>query len=109
MRYQTFEEFWPFYLTQHAHPLNRALHVIGLSAGFLLLAVIIATHRWLWLPFAFGLGYGLAWVGHFFVERNRPATFEYPLYSFRGDFKMYFLTLRGQLKPELKRAGVLLR
>jgi len=101
-RIQSFDEFWPFYLGEHRVPLNRALHYIGTSAGYgLLVAAIVVDWR---LIFAAPvIGYGNAWVGHFFVEKNKPASFKYPLWSFVGDAKMlgYFVT--GRMGRELER------
>lgn len=96
--YKTFKDFWPFYLSQHSHPLNRRLHVIGVAFVFAVLFYALYSSQpiWLWLcPF---LGYGFAWFGHFVIEKNRPATFTYPLWSLIGDFKMFFLTVAGKLK-----------
>ncbi|MBL6749085.1 MAG: DUF962 domain-containing protein [Nevskia sp.] len=85
----SFREFYPFYLGEHADRTCRRLHFAGTSLVLLAAALAVATRHfaWLWLmPVA---GYGLAWVGHFFFEKNRPATFRYPLYSLMGDFVMY--------------------
>ncbi len=100
-RYQTFKEFWPFYLGEHANHKNRKLHFIGTSLVFALAIYAIATAQWMlfWaVPFC---GYGFAWVGHFIVEKNRPATFKYPFWSLAGDFKMFFMTVSGRLQAEL--------
>lgn len=99
-----FEAFWPFYLREHSHPVNRALHVAGTAAGVTLAGVAVATLNPLLLPAAFVAGYGPAWVGHFVVEGNVPATFEHPLWSFRGDFRMCRLALTGRLGPHLEAA-----
>jgi hypothetical protein len=104
--HQTFGQFWPFYLREHSRPQTRALHYAGTSlvVGIALFAVL--TGRW-WLLLAMPLaGYGFAWIAHFRVERNRPATFTYPLWSLGADFRMWWLWLTGRLAPELKRAGV---
>ena len=93
--YTSFAEFWPFYLREHSKPQTRALHYIGTS-----LVVAIAAYS---LPVA---GYFFAWVAHFMIERNRPATFTYPLWSLVADFRMWALWLTGRIKPELERAGV---
>lgn len=99
---KTFEEFWPHYLGEHLHPLNRVLHFIGTSLVYTLLALgLFQSSRW--FMFAPLFGYGFAWVGHFFVERNRPATFTYPLWSLRGDFRMHARTLTGRLRADLER------
>jgi len=88
-RYTSFREFYPFYLSEHANPTCRRLHFIGSTLVLLTVVVAIVRRdaRWLWLaPVA---GYGFAWVGHVFFEKNRPATFTHPLYSFIGDWAMY--------------------
>lgn len=98
---QSFEQFWPFYLSQHQSALNRYLHLAGLTLGLALLIYGAIYHPlllWL-LPVC---GYGFSWVGHFFIEKNRPATFQYPLWSFMCDFKMCYLMVTGGLKAELK-------
>jgi hypothetical protein len=101
-RLGTFEAFWPYYVSQHHHPGNRTLHVVGTAATLLCLAAALREPLFLLAcPF---MGYGFAWVGHFFVERNRPATFEYPLWSLRGDFRMFRLTLVGRMRAEVERA-----
>lgn len=102
-RRETFQDFWPRYLADHSHPANRALHYVGSLAAFaaLLLAAIIGDWRIaLAAPL---LGYGPAWVGHFFIERNRPATFRHPLWSLRGDLRMVMLWCRGDIGAELAR------
>ncbi|MFM2162128.1 MAG: hypothetical protein RLZZ383_1640 [Pseudomonadota bacterium] len=93
----SFREFYPYYLGEHAHPVNRRLHFVGTSLVLLLLlASPIVDARLLWaLPIA---GYGFAWVGHFVVEKNRPATFRHPLWSLMGDFKMYADILAGRVR-----------
>ena len=102
-RLASFEEFWPYYVSEHWKPATRALHFAGttLVLGSLVLAVFGSA--W-WLAAALLLGYGFAWVGHFFVEKNRPATFTYPLWSLRGDFRMYRLMWLGRMAPEIERA-----
>ncbi|MBX2988943.1 MAG: DUF962 domain-containing protein [Bdellovibrionaceae bacterium] len=98
-RWRTFEEFWPHYLREHRHPLSRRLHFIGTSLSLLILILSLITGFWWGLPAAVVSGYAFAWVGHFFIEKNRPATFTHPWWSLRGDFKMWFLILRGKLPP----------
>jgi len=103
-RYRSYEEFWPFYVAQHRHPVNRSLHVLGTTLVLvsLALAALRDPRFLLAAPLA---GYTFAFVGHFFFERNRPATFTYPLWSLRGDFRMYRLVLLGRMHPELERAA----
>jgi hypothetical protein len=96
-RIKSFEEFYPFYLKQHSNKICRLLHVIGTTI-VLALAFTAVYHNiptlWIAVPVA---GYGFAWVGHFFFEKNKPATFQYPLWSLRSDFKMYFDILSGKI------------
>ena len=97
-RIQSFEEFWPFYVSQHRDPTNRRLHFIGTS-----LVMAMAPNPLLWplIPLA---GYGFAWAGHFGFEKNRPATFKYPLWSLRADFHMWGKTVTGRMPAELAQA-----
>ena len=104
--YTSFAEFWPFYLREHSKPQTRALHYIGTSLVVAIAVYALATQRWLLLLALPLAGYFFAWVAHFGVEKNRPATFTYPLWSLAADFRMWALWLSGRLKPELERAGV---
>jgi hypothetical protein len=103
-RLSTFEEFWPYYVAQHAHPVNRALHFVGTSLALASVAAALGLGQPLWLLLAPVAGYGPAWVGHFFVEKNRPATFTHPFWSLRGDFRMYRLMWMARMEPEVSRA-----
>lgn len=97
-RFQSFKEFYPFYLQEHSNSICRRLHFIGSSIIILLIvaAVVRGTYSLLWyIPLA---GYGFAWVGHFFFEHNRPATFKYPFYSLLGDWVMYRDMLIGRVR-----------
>ena len=104
--YTNFAEFWPFYLREHSKPRTRALHYIGTSLVVLIAVAALLTARWGWLVALPVAGYAFAWVAHFGVEKNRPATFTYPLWSLAADFRMWGLWLTGRLGPELDRAGV---
>lgn len=95
-RYQSFAEFYPFYLSQHRDRTCRRLHFVGTTLVLCVLIWATLTGRWALLWLAPVCGYGFAWVGHFFFERNRPATFQYPLYSLVGDFRLFFDMLRGR-------------
>ena len=102
-KFATFVEFWPFYLSEHSSLTNRRLHFIGSSLAILLVLnafIFLRPHYFLLAPLA---GYAFAWAGHFIVEKNRPATFTYPLWSLRGDFKMFALMLTGRLDTELEK------
>jgi len=101
--FQSFADFWPFYLAEHSRPATRALHAAGTILSLALLVALVVAHKWAWLPLALVVGYGFAWVGHFFVEHNRPATFQHPLWSFLGDYKMLALMLTGRLAAEMAR------
>jgi len=103
---RTFAEFWPFYLREHSRPATRTLHLVGTTLSLLLLASAAALRSGRLILLAVVCGYAFAWVGHFFVEHNRPATFKYPLWSLAADWKMWLLAITGRLAPELHRAGV---
>ena len=102
----SFAEFWPFDLREHSKPSTRALHYAGTSLVVLIAFAAAVTARWWWLAALPVAGYFFAWVAHFAVEKNRPATFTYPLWSLAADFRMWALWLAGRLGPELDRAGV---
>jgi len=105
-RIRDYGEFWLYYLREHRQPLTRALHYFGTGFGLALALAGVLTGSWSVLPLALVSGYLFAWVGHFWVERNRPATFKYPLWSFASDFRMLGLWLVGKLQGELERAGI---
>ncbi|MGI4812177.1 MAG: Mpo1-like protein [Janthinobacterium lividum] len=87
--FSTFAEFYPYYLQEHSDLHCRRLHFIGSLGVIGCLAMAIATADWDWLALAAVCGYGFAWVGHYFFEKNRPATFSHPLYSLLGDWMMF--------------------
>lgn len=100
---KSFEEFWPFYIGEHRLPIVRGLHYIGTSMGTLTAIIAVATGRWWLLPLGLVMGYGPAWVGHFFIENNKPASFKYPLWSLRSDYKMLWFAARGKMAAEVTR------
>jgi hypothetical protein len=95
--YQSFREFYPAYLAEHKEKATRRLHFVGTLLVLIALGVALWTRDARWLIAAPILGYGLAWIGHFVFERNRPATFRHPLYSLAGDFVMFKDLLLGRL------------
>lgn len=95
-RYARFRDFYPFYLTEHVNPVSRRLHVVGTGLVIAtLVAALLTLNPWLLLAAPL-LGYGFAWIGHFAFEKNRPATFKYPLWSLMGDFRLFFETVSGR-------------
>lgn len=95
-RFRTFSDFYPFYLGEHTDPTCRRLHFIGTSLAAVLLAAALLTRRWWLILLALVFGYAFAWVGHVCFEHNRPATFQYPLFSFMGDWRMWWEILTGR-------------
>jgi len=102
-RIQSFEEFWPFYVGEHKDPRSRALHYIGTTMAIGTVATAALTLNPTWLLLTPVVGYTPAWIGHFVIEGNRPATFKYPLWSLRGDLRMLSYALRGEMADELER------
>jgi len=95
-RFRTFEAFYPYYIHEHSNRTCRRIHVVG--SGLVLGALVLAIVTWnaWWLLGMPAIGYGFAWVGHFFFEKNRPATFKYPLWSLMGDWRLFFETVTGR-------------
>jgi hypothetical protein len=90
---KTYRDFWPVYLSEHSNPINRWLHFAGTTIALAFIVVAVVTFDGLFLLAALLSGYGFAWCGHFFVEKNRPTTFQYPVWSFISDWRMWILTL----------------
>ena len=95
--FNTFAEFYPYYLSEHSNSTCRRLHFVGTSLVILIFAVALTVGSGWWLLTVPVAGYGVAWVGHFFFEKNRPATFQHPFYSLLGDFVMYRDMLAGKV------------
>jgi hypothetical protein len=96
-RYKTFAEFYPFYLSEHSDRTCRRLHFFGTSFALLCLIMFAMTWQFAWLISTLLVGYGFAWIGHFVFEKNQPASFKQPLFSFLGDYKMWFEILTGKI------------
>jgi hypothetical protein len=102
-RIQSFEEFWPFYVGEHLDPRSRALHYVGTTLAIGTIATAALTVNPAWLLLTPIVGYTPAWIGHFIIEGNRPATFKYPVWSLRGDLKMLSYALAGRMADEVER------
>jgi hypothetical protein len=99
--HRTYAEFWPFYLGEHSKPQTRGLHYVGSIASVVVLIWAVATQSWWWLLAVPVLGYAFAWFAHFFIEKNKPATFQAPFWSLISDYRMCGLWLSGRLGNEL--------
>ena len=95
-RYRSFADFYPYYLTEHSNRTSARFHVIGTGLAITLLAAAVILHHWWPVIMALLCGYGFAWIGHFFFEKNRPATFTYPLWSLMGDFRLFWETVTAR-------------
>lgn len=96
--FKSFAEFYPFYLGEHRNRHCRRLHFVGTSLTFVCAVMLLTTQKPQYLLYGLLCGYAFAWIGHFFFEKNRPATFKYPLYSFIGDWAMYRDIWLGRIK-----------
>jgi hypothetical protein len=102
-QFDTFEDFWPHYVRAHSERLNRQLHFVGTTLALGAVALGLRRGRRRWLALAPVVGYGPAWIGHFLVEGNVPATFGHPLWSLRADFRMYGKMIAGTMDAEVAR------
>ena len=100
---ESFEEFWPFYVRKHSLPSTRIMHFVGTTASFLVIGAAAALQMWWLLLAAPVAGYGMAWISHFGIEKNKPASFKYPLWSFLADMKLWALMLTGRMGAEVQR------
>jgi hypothetical protein len=107
--FASYDEFWRHYLREHAKAETRAWHYLGSALGLCLLAVFLTSGNWLFVIAALVAGYAPAWIGHFFIEHNRPATFSHPVWSLISDYRMLGAWLSGTLGGELARAGIPVR
>jgi hypothetical protein len=103
-QYNSFSEFWPHYVAEHSRRSTRVLHLIGTAIALGCVAYFIIVGKWWLFPLALIPGYGAAWIAHFFIEKNKPATFQHPLWSFMGDYKMIWMMLTSRMSDEVKRA-----
>src|SRR5689334_13027307 len=102
-RIESYEEFWSFYVREHSHPTSRLLHFIGSTGSLALVAAALLRREPKHLLHALLSGYGGAWIGHFAFEKNKPASWKYPLWSFISDWKMYAKILTGKMDGEVAR------
>lgn len=98
MKYNNFKEFYPYYLSEHQNIISRRLHFVGTGLVLGLALYFTLDGKWNYWWVLFLCGYGFAWVGHFFFEKNKPATFKNPFYSLMGDFVMFKDIIVGKIK-----------
>ncbi|MFO0613406.1 MAG: DUF962 domain-containing protein [Polyangiaceae bacterium] len=103
-RIESFEKFWPFYVREHSKKATRVLHFVGTTSAAAVLGAAIATRNPKLIPLALVAGYGPAWISHFFIEKNRPATFTYPVWSLLADLKMWTKIASGTMDAEVEKA-----
>lgn len=105
--HQSYSAFWPYYLKEHAKFGTRLYHYVGTALGLVAVATALVTGNYWLILLVPLLGYGFAWVSHAFIEKNKPATFTYPLWSLMSDYRMFFLAVTGRLRTHLVAAGVM--
>lgn len=106
-QFQTLSEFYPYYLSEHRKPLTRIMHFTGTALLIACFLYAVLTGKWIWLLMVPVLGYGFAWVSHALIERNKPATFTYPLFSLCSDFIMFRDMLTGRIRKRMADAAAL--
>jgi hypothetical protein len=104
--FNSFAAFWPYYLGEHSKKATRAFHFLGTSMMLMLIIIAIVFHSAIYLGYGVVCAYGLPWMSHFFIEKNRPATLRHPWFSLIGDFKMYALIASGRMTDELLRLEI---
>ena len=97
-KFTSFKKFYPYYLSEHKLKINKILHIIGSLSGLIFLIIVLYFKNYKYIPLSFLFGYTFAWIGHFVFEKNKPATFKYPLYSFIGDWVMLKDIIIGRVK-----------
>jgi len=102
VKFTSFKSFYPFYLKQHLNPINRALHFFGLLLLIVLSCLFALRGDFLYIPLSLVPSYMLSWIGHYFFEKNKPATFNHPIYSVRGDVQMFLDILMRREKIFVK-------
>lgn len=98
-----YSDFWDFYVQEHSKPLTRLLHFVGTTLGLISLVWFVWRGTWYYFPLSLVVGYAFAWFAHFVVEKNRPATFKYPFWSFISDYKMMWYMITGRMSGEISR------
>ena len=101
-RFTSLKEFYPFYLSEHRNLTSRILHFIGTALLILCVIAAMLFHDWRFLVVVPFIGYGFAWAGHFFFEKNKPATSQYPVYSLASDFILFWDLLSGKQPFKVK-------
>ncbi|RJE69348.1 hypothetical protein AMS70_18145 [Acinetobacter sp. JS678] len=94
---KNYQEFYRFYLTEHRNIMSRRLHVVGSSIGIYFFSKAIRKKQAKYVLYGLVAGYANAWVGHFVFEKNKPASFKQPFYSFISDWRMLSDVARGRL------------
>ncbi|REJ79269.1 MAG: DUF962 domain-containing protein [Acidobacteria bacterium] len=102
-RIDNYSEFWDFYVLEHSKPMTRYFHFVGTLLGMVMLVWFVGNGNFLYIPLCFVVGYAFAWFSHFFIEKNKPATFKYPGWSFVSDYKMAWLMMTGRMEAEVER------